>query len=96
VEENRNTIVTDGFSNSQSLRLYQSRWPEEPSVANQYEQGEQCGGCAFFAPLNEDWGLCCHQESRHHLETVFEHFTCPNLVPEGWGSHSFSKSKEFD
>ena len=87
---NTNRIVTDRFSNPQSERIYREHWPEEPEVyTDHYEQGKQCGGCAFFAPFNADWGLCCHADSRHHLETVFEHFTCPRYVDEGWESHSF-------
>ncbi len=90
-----NSIVTKEFSNPASDQLYSSHWPDEAQCRNQHEMGEQCGGCSFYAPLNADWGLCCHDESRHYLETVFEHFTCPSFVHEGWGPHSFSTEKEF-
>ena len=87
---NANRIMTDRFSNPQSEQMYREHWPEEPTLyTDHYAQGKQCGGCAFFAPFNADWGLCCHADSRHHLETVFEHFTCPHYVDEGWESHSF-------
>ena len=92
---NTNTISTDVWSNPESERLYSSHWPEDPELYQQYENGRQCGGCSFFAEFNEDWGLCCHKKSRHHLETVFEHFTCPSYVHEGWGPHSFTEDKEF-
>ena len=88
---NQNRIITDRWSNDDSKLLYQLHWPDEPALKHQYEEGQQCGGCAFFAPFNFDWGLCCHAKSRHHLETVFEHFTCGSFVNEGWESHSFSE-----
>ena len=90
-----NSIITTAFSNPASDELYTHHWPGEPQCQKQNESGEQCGGCSFFAEFNYDWGLCCHSESRHYLETVFEHFTCPSFVNEGWGPHSFSKEKEF-
>jgi hypothetical protein len=90
---NFNRISTNGFSNHQTWVLYNQDWPNEPEMFAQCYDGNQCGGCSFFAPLNEDWGICCHQKSRHHLETVFEHFTCPAFVNEGWGPHSFSETE---
>lgn len=93
--DNQNSIVTKTWSNPASAELYVLKWPNEPNVREQCEQGNQCGGCSFFAPFNEDWGLCTHAASRHHLETVFEHFTCPAFVNEGWGPHSFSTDSEF-
>ncbi len=36
-----------------------------------------------------DYGLCCHVEARHHLETVFEHFTRRAFVNDGWDAHTF-------
>lgn len=88
---NQNQIATDGWSNDDARRLYELKWPDELKVREQYEEGQQCGGCSFFAPFTFDWGLCCHATSRHHLETVFEHFTCGSYVQEGWGAHSFSE-----
>ena len=92
--QNKNAITTDTWSNPSAKDLYTAQWPEEPETRAQYEEGRQCGGCAFFAPFNADWGLCCHRESRHHLETVFEHFTCPKQQEEGWGGHSFSTHRQ--
>jgi len=89
-----NTIVTNTFSNVGSEELYRLQWANEPDCHAQYTNGQQCGGCSFYAEFNFDWGLCCHSESRHYLETVFEHFTCPSYVDEGWGPHSFSKEAE--
>ena len=88
---NLNRIVTDRWSNDESKRLYELKWPDDQNTRKQYEEGRQCGGCSFFAPFNYDWGLCCHTKSRHHLESVFEHFTCPMYVDEGWEAHSFSE-----
>ncbi len=93
---NRNTIIIDNWSNHRSADLYKLGWPDEPHLKLQAQElGQHCGGCSFFAPFNEDWGLCCHGRSRHHLETVFEHFTCDSFVNEGWGPHSFTEDKEF-
>ena len=89
---NKNKIITDDWSNPASGELYQDQWPDEPELGKQYKEGLQCGGCSFFAPFNSDWGLCCNSSSRHFRETVFEHFTCGNLVNEGWGSHSFMEN----
>jgi hypothetical protein len=66
---NTNTVARDSWSNPKSHQLYLDRWPTEPAVLTRYEGGEQCGGCAFFAPFNHDWGLCCHPASRHVTET---------------------------
>ena len=90
---NKNQIVWHDFSNEDSKRLYHSQWANEPEVKTLYEDGFQCGGCSFFASFDADYGLCCHSESRHHLETVFEHFTCPKYVHEGWGPHSFTETE---
>ncbi|MBN9519320.1 hypothetical protein J0H58_12485 [bacterium] len=93
--DNRNVIVTRGFSNAASERMYQVGWPDDPAAKALYDNGLQCGGCSFYATLNSDWGLCAHDASRHHLETVFEHFTCPAHVMEGWGPHSFTTDADF-
>lgn len=90
----RNHIVTSEWSCPESERLYSAQWDGDPDLIRQYELGEQCGGCSFFAPFNHDFGLCCHADSRHHLETVFEHFTCPSYCGEGWGPHSFTEDRE--
>jgi hypothetical protein len=90
---NGNTVITDGFSNPESEQRYKANWPDEPKCQQQHERGDQCGGCSFFAQFNADYGLCCHSKSRHFAETVFEHFTCPCYVGEGWGPHSFTEDR---
>jgi hypothetical protein len=88
---NQNLLITEDWSNPDSQALYRANWPTEPDVAKLYDSGFQCGGCAFYAPFNEDFGLCCHRRSRHHRETVFEHFTCALHIEDGWQTHSFSE-----
>lgn len=77
---NRNMILVDGFSCRATEKLYQRGFPDEPELRRQYEGGFQCESCSGYAKFNADWGLCCSAKSRHHLETVFEHFTCPSYV----------------
>jgi hypothetical protein len=91
---NTNTVVRDSWSSPGSRQLYIDGWPTEPAIRQRYESGEQCGCCAFYAPFNYDWGLCCRSSSRHVSETVFEHFTCPEYEHEGWGPHSFKTSAQ--
>ena len=93
---NRNKVTTDTWSNPTSGNLYKQEWSKEPDIKEQYQDGQQCGGCSFFAPFNADWGLCCNKISRHFTETVFEHFTCPNIVDEGWGPHSFMEKSDIE
>lgn len=92
--KNENRIVTETWSNISSKIMFDSRWREDERCRIMCEQGYQCGSCSFFAPFNADWGLCCNEESRHFLETIFEHFTCPSHVNEGWGPHGFSKDDQ--
>lgn len=92
---NANRIGTSTWSNPSSEEIYRQQWPQQPDLRAQYEDGQQCGGCSYFAPFNADWGLCCRAESPHHLETVFEHFTCASYEHEGWGPHSFTKDASF-
>ena len=94
VPMNTNQIITDSWSNKSSEQLYAQKWPGEPAVQAACANGDQCGGCSFFAAFNSDWGLCANPKSRHHLETVFEHFTCPGFVAEGWGPHSFTDDRD--
>lgn len=92
---NTNAIRTDGWSNPETEATYKNDWPESPELKLQHQEGDQCGGCSFFAAFSADWGLCCNADSRNHLETVFEHFTCSQYVYECWGPHSFTKDTEF-
>jgi hypothetical protein len=91
---NTNHLITSDWSNEASRALYKSHWENEPAVYNLYYFGFQCGSCSFYAQFNTDWGLCCNAQSRHHLETTFEHLTCPSHVNEGWGPHSFTSDKD--
>lgn len=91
---NENKIIVSQFSNEESHQRYKAGWPGEPDCQSLYENGSQCGGCSFFAAFDTDWGLCCHEKSRHFTETVFEHFTCGKFVNECWGPHSFTENKD--
>ena len=95
MDDNRNTITTTAFSSALSEQMYKANWPDDPVSREFCSEGIQCGGCSFFAAFNFDWGLCANPKSRHYLETVFEHFTCPAHVNEGWGPHSFTEDADF-
>jgi hypothetical protein len=88
-----NVIKERGFSNPDAERRYTERYAGEPEMERMVEECRQCGGCSFFAPLNADYGVCCHGESRHFKETMFEHAGCPAHVNESWGSHSFCETR---
>ena len=91
-KKNRNLIWTEGFSNPETENLYSSGFKGKPELKKLYDNGWQCGGCGFYAELNDDWGLCFNSKSVHKLETVFEHFTCRFYLNEGWGCpHSLGK-----
>jgi hypothetical protein len=92
---NTNSINTKGFSSKESEASYRSGFAADAIARGFYENGRQCGGCSFYAPFNEDYGLCCFQKSAHFTETVLEHFTCAAHVSEDWGPHSFSENSEF-
>jgi hypothetical protein len=93
--ENKNQIITDHWSNPASEALYKSQYVTAPLYREEIEKTHECLGCSFFAAFNADWGLCTFEKSPHHLETVFEHFTCPAFVFEGWGPHSFTEDTRF-
>jgi len=95
MNDNRNVVATTAFSSAASEAMYKANWPDDPVACGLYGEGIQCGGCSFFAKFNSDWGLCANARSRHHLETVFEHFTCPAHVNECWGPHSFTENADF-
>jgi hypothetical protein len=94
MDDNQNTVATKGYSSKLSEQMHKTHWPDDPFSRELYDAGIQCGGCSFFGKLNFDWGLCANARSRHYLETVSEHFTCPSHVNEGWGRHSFTEMTE--
>jgi hypothetical protein len=53
----KNTIETETWSNPESEQLYRDHWPHDPGLFERYEEGEQWGGCAFFAPFDGDYGF---------------------------------------
>lgn len=81
---NQNAIITDTWSNPDSEALYRNEWPDEPAIRAQKLEGDQCGGCSYFAPFNLDFGLCCHPASRHFRETV-RALHLPRLPRRGMG-----------
>lgn len=90
---NRNTVCLQGFSNSESEKAYRLRWPLAPAVCALYDSGRQCGGCAWYAKFDADWGMCHGRDSPHFTETVFEHFSCAAQDEEGWDAHSFADAE---
>jgi hypothetical protein len=78
--KNANRIITDGFSCRASEQRYRRLWPDEPATRRLYDTGRACLSCVYYAEFHTDWGLCRNSKSRHHLETLFEHFTCPTYV----------------
>lgn len=71
-------------------RATHDRWAAKESASSplmpgtkeyeMYENGKQCGGCAFYleveSDLGMDWGVCGNAKSEFDGRAVFEHFTC--------------------
>lgn len=74
--KNKNVIYTEGFSNLNTLKIYDSKYKDYPIAKKYYERGWQCFSCSFYGEFNFDWGLCCCKMSDFYLETIFEHFSC--------------------
>ena len=89
---NKNKIITNGFSNRNTEKIYDNLFQSDDKAKQLYERGCQCGSCSYFAELNKDYGLCCYMKSDHYLETIFEHFTCSKHIEENWNAHSFSEN----
>jgi hypothetical protein len=83
---NRNKIIISDFSNPETAIIDQKQGYKD----------FQCGGCSFYAPFNFDLGLCCNPKSHYKYETVTEHFSCKNVVPESWTMHSFYEGRHHD
>lgn len=84
-----NRIFTGGWSNYATRAMYNSQWRKYPEIKAMHDDGKQCGGCSWFAPLGGDFGLCLCMTGPNWSETIFEHYTCVRYVYEGWGPHSF-------
>lgn len=76
---NRNKIIDDNWSNMSSSCLFREGWPRDPECKALFEEGKRCGKCAWFAGLNEDWGICYHRDSRYRFETLSRDFTCRKI-----------------
>lgn len=54
---------------------------EERWVSRSYryrsDEGRQCGGCAYFAALGSDFGICANAASPLDGAVTFEHGGCP-------------------
>jgi hypothetical protein len=90
---NQNIVKRFGFSSESTAALYESNFATNPLARKLCMDGHECGSCSFYAKFNSDYGLCCHPDSPHLTETVFEHFACKSHVDEGWGAHSFTTNK---
>ena len=75
--QNKNQVVTNGWSNPYAKDLFHKKWPGEPFLQQQAEVGRLCVNCRYYAPLHRDFGLCSNSESRHFTETIHRKFTCP-------------------
>jgi len=95
-----NEPVFDGSKGmtKEERRATHERWADKAPIIELgskeyelYENGKQCGGCAFYIALTSDlgfdWGACANTKSPHDGAAVFEHFTCLQYefrpVPEG-------------
>jgi len=71
--DNRNRLVTEGWSSEASRVLFRSCWRDdrdEAEIRGQVARDETCKNCAYFGPLDQEWGLCLSPRSRHRLETL--------------------------
>lgn len=85
--KDRNVVETEKFSNPDTDAVYRQGNPR------MRDRMWDCLCCSFYAALNEDFGVCCFPKSQYHLETVFEHFVCDDIVYESSSEHSFTEDR---
>jgi hypothetical protein len=86
--QNKNQITIGKFSNETTEHEHRQKTAGDKWIE------DQCGRCSFFAPLNQDWGLCCFNKSKYFTETINKHFGCERHIEEGWQAHSFQERKK--
>ncbi|MGQ0846577.1 MAG: DUF3027 domain-containing protein [Sporichthyaceae bacterium] len=81
----RRWIAKVGLHRSPGSPDYQESW-----------YWQQCGGCAFYIPLNDplgaDWGACSGASSQFDGLLRFEHDGCEAFEQDSTGRAPFSRS----
>ena len=63
-----------------------------------YQDGQQCGACAFYIPLTSDkgmdYGVCANAKSRFDSKLKFEHDNCEQYEFRAMSEEQIEKQEE--